>query len=198
MLLSPQKFFGKEAVMGFLDVYPAILGYCQRVFRGCGDREELTAEAVAVAHLGWLAVQRTGKAVSPLSAAFYAIQRARSRRRTFSSNCTRDATRLRRRSVPADFFLDLAGDSDPVEEAILRVDFPAYLDTLPRRTDRCAMVIKLISSLKALEKCVFCGVFARNSLLKKLDHSAQRSVSGGHVPCSSTVSGRGRSREGTG
>ena len=35
--------------MEFLAVYPIILGYCQKAFRGCIDREELTAEAVAAA-----------------------------------------------------------------------------------------------------------------------------------------------------
>ena len=128
--------------MGFLAVYPVILGYCRKALRGCCDREELTAEAIAVAYLGWLAIQKSGKTVSPLSIAFYAVKRARSKRRTFSPNCTKDATRLPRRSVHADFFLELAGDSDPVEEAALRVDFPAYLDTLPRMKRRaCALFL---------------------------------------------------------
>jgi hypothetical protein len=128
--------------MGFLAVYPIILGYCRKAFRGCNDREELTAEAVAVAYIGWLAIQKKGKTVSPLSIAYYAVRRARSKRRTFSPNCKRDATRLRRLPVHADFFLDLAGDSDPVEEAVLRVDFRAYLDTLPRLKRRaCRMFL---------------------------------------------------------
>ena len=128
--------------MGFLVVYPVILGYCRKAFRGCCDREELTAEAVAVAYLGWLSIKKSGKAVSPLSIAYYAVRRARSKRRTFSRNCKRDATRLCRRSVHEDFFLNLAGDSDPVEEAMLRVDFPDYLDTLPRLKRRaCSLFL---------------------------------------------------------
>jgi len=128
--------------MEFLAVYPVILGYCRKAFRGCSDREELTAEAIAVAYVGWLSLQKRGKTVSPLSIAFYAVRRAKSKRRTFSRDCKRDAMRLRRRSVHADFFLDLAGDSDPVEEAVLRVDFPVYLDTLPRMKRRaCRMFL---------------------------------------------------------
>ena len=39
-----------------------------------------------------------------------------------------------------DVFLNLAGDSDPVEEAMLRVDFPACLDTLPRVKRRACVL----------------------------------------------------------
>jgi len=47
--------------MEFLKIYPVILGYCRKAFRGHHDEEELTAEAVTVAFLGWKSLQRRGK-----------------------------------------------------------------------------------------------------------------------------------------
>ena len=139
---SAQQFLEKEVVMEFLSVYPVILGYCRKAFRGHHDGEELTAEAVAVAFLGWRSLQRRGKTVSPLSVAFYAVRRARSGRKVCTSDCKRDAFNLPRCTEP-DVVDHLAGDDDPAEEAALRIDFPAYIAIQPKmKRQACRMFLR--------------------------------------------------------
>jgi hypothetical protein len=116
--------------MEFLKIYPVILGYCRKAFRNHSDEEELTAEAVAVAFLGWESLQRRGRTVSPLSIAFYAVRRARSGRKVGERNRKREAFKLPRCTEP-DVIAHLAGDDDPAEEAALRIDFPAFIASQP-------------------------------------------------------------------
>jgi len=139
---SAQQFLERKVVMEFLKIYPVILGYCRKAFRGHHDEEELTAEAVTVAFLGWESLQRRAKTASPLSVAFYAVRRARSGRKVCTSDRKRDAFNLPR-CVEPDIIARLAGDDDPAEEAALRIDFPAYMATQPdMKRQACRMFLR--------------------------------------------------------
>ena len=131
--------------MTFLDVYPVVLRRCRLIRATPEEKEELTAEAVCVALAGFRSLERRGKTVSPKSIAYYAIRRACSGRKVATSDSKRDAMRKVTHDVenlPENLIHCLASGESPADEAIVRIDFPAFLKTVGSKKRRaCGMFL---------------------------------------------------------
>lgn len=107
-----------------------------RRFAGRWDREDRVNDSVSVA---WEFAQQ-GRG-TPATVAFFAIRRVVSHGQFSRSRRSIDHTQPGRTIQRTGDYAVAAGEPDPARLAVMRVDFEAWLDQLPSRLQRVAMLL---------------------------------------------------------
>jgi hypothetical protein len=139
-------------------ILPIVEGYARRVFAWCSpeERDERTAEAVALAFVGYTSLVRRGRdrEVTAWSLAFIAARRVKSGRHVGSSQDKATDVMTKRngctvlrygtmRDLPSELHEALAENArSPVpEQAAFRIDFPEFLAKQPGKKRRVATLL---------------------------------------------------------
>mgnify|MGYP003704248889 CR=1 FL=1 len=152
-------------------VAPRIRSAAPRSVRtvGCEDAEEIVQDAIAIAAKLYDNAERAGKTVSPSNITYYALQHAKSGRRSYGQSKTcplHPSTQLNGRAdlhsfedpaggEEADESLELADvfsndEEDPATQAARKLDWEAFLSTLSEHAREVLETVAAGTSMREL------------------------------------------------